>query len=142
MTDGIRAVVATEAPVHLGVVYERSAPPGTSGGSGPVSRDNIDAAVGLADVIREGEFLTLADAPRPAVRTPVPACERTVDQVHDDELALALVSFVRDAGRHQPQRGHRQDRPSLRLGRARAGHQQPDGRAHRPAPPQRRPGRG
>src|SRR5262249_43692081 len=58
----------------------------------------VDAAVGLADVIRDGEFLTLADAPRPAVRTPVPACKRTVDQVHDDELALALVSFVRDAG--------------------------------------------
>ncbi len=34
----------------------------------------------------------------PAVRTPVPACQRTVDQVHDDELALALVSFIRDAG--------------------------------------------
>ena len=58
----------------------------------------MDAAVRLADVIRDGEFLTLADAPRPVVRTPVPACERTVDQVHDDELALALVSFVRDAG--------------------------------------------
>jgi hypothetical protein len=49
-------------------------------------------------VIRDGDFLTLAEAPRPAVRTPVPACERTIDQVHDDELGLALVSFVRDAG--------------------------------------------
>ena len=98
MTDGIRAVVATEAPVHLGVVYERLRTAWHIGRIGTRIRDNIDAAVGLADVIREGEFLTLADAPRPAVRTPVPACERTVDQVHDDELALALVSFVRDAG--------------------------------------------
>jgi hypothetical protein len=98
MTDGIRAVVATEAPVHLGVVYERLRTAWHIGRLGTRIRDNIDAAVGLADVIREGEFLTLADAPRPAVRTPVPACERTVDQVHDDELTLALVSFIRDAG--------------------------------------------
>ena len=98
MTDGIRAVVATEAPVHLGVVYERLRTAWHIGRIGTRIRDNIDAAVRLADVIPEGEFLTLAHAPRPAVRTPVPACERTVDQVHDDELALALVSFVRDAG--------------------------------------------
>jgi len=98
MTDGIRAVVGAEAPVHVGVLYERLRAAWHIGRIGTRIRDNIDAAVRLADVIRDGEFLTLADPPRPAVRTPVPACERTVDQVHDDELALALVSFVRDAG--------------------------------------------
>ena len=98
MADGIRAVVSVEAPVHISVLYERLSAGWHIGPIGARVRDNIDAAVGLADVIRDGEFLTLADAPRPAVRTPVPACERTVDQVHDDELALALVSFVRDAG--------------------------------------------
>jgi len=98
MADGIRAVVGTEAPVHIGVVYERLRAAWHIGRIGTRVRNNLDAAVGLADVIRDGEFLTLADAPRPAVRTPVPACERTVDQVHDDELALALVSFIRDAG--------------------------------------------
>jgi hypothetical protein len=98
MTDGIRAVVGTEAPVHIGVLYERLRAAWHIGRIGTRIRDNLDAAVGLADVIRDGEFLTLADAPRPAVRTPVPACERTIDQVHDDELALALVSFIRDAG--------------------------------------------
>jgi hypothetical protein len=98
MTDGIRAVVGVEAPVHIGVLYERLSAGWHIGPIGTRVRDNIDAAVGLADVIRDGEFLTLADAPRPVVRTPVPACERSVDQVHDDELALALVSFIRDAG--------------------------------------------
>ena len=98
MTDGIRAVVGTEAPVHIGVLYERLRAAWHIGRIGTRIRDNMDAAVRLADVIQDGEFLTLADAPRPAVRTPVPACERTVDQVHDDELALALVSFIRDAG--------------------------------------------
>jgi hypothetical protein len=98
MTDGIRAVVGVEAPVHIGVLYERLRAGWHIGRIGTSIRDNMDAAVRLADVILDGEFLTLADAPRTAVRTPVPACERTVDQVHDDELALALVSFVRDAG--------------------------------------------
>jgi Protein of unknown function (DUF3320) len=98
MTDGIRAVVGTEAPVHIGVLHERLRDAWHIGRIGTRIRDNMDAAVRLADVIQDGEFLTLADAPRPAVRTPVPACERTVDQVHDDELALALVSFIRDAG--------------------------------------------
>ena len=98
MTDGIHAVVGTEAPVHIGVLYERLRAAWHIGRIGTRIRDNMDAAVGLADVIREGEFLTLADPPRPAVRTPVPGCERTVDQVHDDELALALVSFIRDVG--------------------------------------------
>jgi hypothetical protein len=98
MTDGIRAVVGTEAPVHIGVLYERLRAAWHIGRIETRIRDNMDAAVGLADVIRDGQFLTLADAPRPAVRTPVAACERIVDQVHDDELALALVSFIRDAG--------------------------------------------
>src|SRR5262249_47662483 len=98
MTAGTRAAVPPEAPAHLGVVYERLRTAWHIGRIGTRIRDNIDAAVRLADVIPEGEFLPLPDAPRPAVRTPVPACERTVDQVHDDELALALVSFVRDAG--------------------------------------------
>ena len=98
MTDGIRAVVGTEAPVHIGVLHERLRAAWHIGPIGTRIRDNMDAAVRLADVIQDGEFLTLAGAPRPAVRTPVPACERTVDQVHDDELALALISFIRDAG--------------------------------------------
>ena len=123
--------------------------PGISGSAawhiGPIGtriRDNMDAAVGLADVIQDGEFLTLADAPRPAVRTPVPACERTVDQVHDDELALALISFIRDAG------GISRSELTARIARLYgwAGHE-PDitgrmGAAHLPAPPQRHPGRG
>jgi len=100
MTDGVRAVVSTEAPVHVSVVHKRLRDAWNIGPSGPTAtriRDNIDAAIGLAGVIREGEFITLADAPRPLVRTPVPACERTIEQVHDRELALALVNLVRDA---------------------------------------------
>jgi REase_MTES_1575/Protein of unknown function (DUF4011)/AAA domain/Protein of unknown function (DUF3320) len=97
MTDGVRAVVDTEAPVHIGVLHERLRDAWNIGRIGTRIRDNIDAAIRLADVIREGDFLTLADARRPAVRTPTRACERSIEQVHDRELALALVGFVRDA---------------------------------------------
>ena len=72
MTDGIRAVVGTEAPVHIGVLHERLRAAWHIGPIGTRIRDNMDAAVRLADVIQDGEFLTLAGAPRPAVRTPVP----------------------------------------------------------------------
>jgi REase_MTES_1575/Protein of unknown function (DUF4011)/AAA domain/Protein of unknown function (DUF3320) len=97
MTDGVRAVVGTEAPVHVSIVHERLRDAWDTEAAGTRIRDNIDAAIRLADVVRDGEFVTLAGAPRPAVRTPVPACERTIEQVHDRELALALVNLVRDA---------------------------------------------
>jgi hypothetical protein len=90
-------VVSAEAPVHVSVLRERLRDAWNIVPTGTRIRDNIDAAIGLAGVIREGEFVTLADAPRPVVRTPVPACERTIEQVHDRELALALVNLVRDA---------------------------------------------
>jgi REase_MTES_1575/Protein of unknown function (DUF4011)/AAA domain/Protein of unknown function (DUF3320) len=97
MTDGVRAVVSTEAPVHVSIVHERLRDAWDIGPIGTSISDNIDAAIGLADVIRDGEFVTLPGAPHPVVRTPVPACERTIGQVHDRELALALVNVVRDA---------------------------------------------
>ena len=97
MTDGVSAVVSTEAPVHVSVLHERLRDAWNIEPTGTHIRDNIDAAIRLADVIREGEFVTLADPPRLVVRTPVPACERTIEQVHDRELALALVNLVRDA---------------------------------------------
>jgi len=97
MTDGVRAVAGTEAPVHVSVVHQRLRDTWNIAGSETRSRDNIDAAIRLADVIRDGEFITLADAPGPVVRTPVPACQRTIEQVHDRELGLALVNLVRDA---------------------------------------------
>ena len=97
MAGGIRAVVTTEAPVHISMLHQRLRDAWNIGRIGTRIRDNIDAAIRGAGVIREGDFLTLADAPRPVVRTPTRACERTVEQVHDHELALALVSLARDA---------------------------------------------
>jgi hypothetical protein len=59
-------------------------------------RDNIDSAVALAGVIRDGDFLMLSGG-SVTVRTPTAACKRTIGQVHDSELDLALVKLVGDA---------------------------------------------
>lgn len=97
MTAGIRAVVMTEAPVHTTVLQQRLRDAWDIGRIGPRIRDNIDAAIRAAGVLRDGEFLTLTSAPPAAVRTPTDTCCRDVEYVHDHELTLALANLVRDA---------------------------------------------
>ena len=98
MAAGIRAVVMTEAPVHIAVLQQRLRDAWDIGRIGARIRDNIDAAIRIAGVLRDGEFLTLASAPPATVRTPTDACRREVEHVHDNELTLALTNLVRDAG--------------------------------------------
>ena len=98
MAAGIRDVVMTEAPVHIAVLQQRLRDAWDIGRIGARIRDNIDAAIRVAGVLRDGEFLTLTSAPLAAIRTPTDACRREVEHVHDHELALALTNLVRDAG--------------------------------------------
>ena len=98
MAAGIRAVVMTEAPVHVAVLQQRLRDAWDIGRIGARIRDNIDAAIRVAGVLRDGEFLTLTGAPLATVRTPTDACRREVEHVHDHELTLALANLVRDAG--------------------------------------------
>jgi hypothetical protein len=98
MAAGIRAVVLTEAPVHTAVLQQRLRDAWDIGRIGPRIRDNIDAAIRAAGVLRDGEFLTLTSGPPAAVRTPTDTCRRDVEHVHDHELTLALANLVRDAG--------------------------------------------
>ena len=98
MAAGIRAVVMTEAPVHTAVLQQRLRDAWDIGHIGIRIRENIDAAIRVAGVLRDGEFLTLTGAPPATVRTPTDACRRDVGHVHDHELSLALANLVRDAG--------------------------------------------
>ena len=98
MAAGIRAVVMTEAPVHIAVLQQRLRDAWDIGRIGARIRDNIDAAIRIAGVLRDGEFLTLTSAPPATVRTPTDACRREVEHVHDNELTLALTNLVRDTG--------------------------------------------
>ena len=98
MAAGIRAVVMTEAPVHAAVLQQRLRDAWDIGRIGARIRDNIDAAIRAAGVLRDGDFLTLTSPPPATVRTPTGTCRRDVEHVHDHELTLALASLVRDAG--------------------------------------------
>ena len=98
MAAGIRAVVTTEAPVHIAVLHQRLREAWDIGRIGTRIRDNIDAAIRVAGVLRDGEFVTLTSAPLATVRTPTEASRRDVEHVHDHELTLALVNLVHDAG--------------------------------------------
>jgi len=98
MAAGIRAVVMTGAPVRIAVLQQRLRDVWDIGRIGACIRDNIDAAIRIAGVLRDGEFLALTSAPLATVRTPTDACRREVEHVHDNELTLALTNLVRDAG--------------------------------------------
>jgi len=98
MVTGIRTIVMTEGPVHIAVLQQRLRNAWDIGHIGARIRDNIDGAIRIASVLRDGEFLTLTSTPIAVVRTPTDACRREVKHVHDHELALALANLVRDAG--------------------------------------------
>jgi hypothetical protein len=98
MAAGIRAVVMIEAPVHIAVLQQRLRGAWDIGRIGARIRENFDAAIRVAGVLRDGEFLTLTGAAVTTVRTPTDACRREVEHVHDQELSLALANLVRDAG--------------------------------------------
>ena len=88
----------TGAPVHIAVLQQRLRDAWDIGRIGARIRDNIDAAIRISGVLRDGEFLTLSSAPLATVRTPTDACRREVEHVHDNELTLALTNLARDAG--------------------------------------------
>lgn len=98
MVEPINALVATEGPIHIDLVLERLRDWWGIGRIGHNIRANIDRAIFQANVIRSGDFLTARDATVSEVRTPTSGCSRKVDQIHSDEIALAVVMLLRDVG--------------------------------------------
>ena len=98
MAPGVQAVVTAEEPVHLAVLYQRLRDAWDIGRVGARIRANIDAAIGVAGVLRDGDFIILTRPALVTVRTPTEGCRREVEHVHDEELTLALVNLVRDTG--------------------------------------------
>jgi len=98
MAPGVQAVVTAEEPVHLDVLYQRLRDGWDVGRISPRIRANIDVAIEAAGVLRDGDFVILTRPPLVTVRTPTDDCRRDVEHVHEEELALALVSLVSDTG--------------------------------------------
>jgi len=94
MCQGIEQIAAVEGPVHLDVLLQRLRDSWNIGRVGPRIRANIEAAIGLANVVRDGDFVTVPERDGAVARTPVPACARTVEQIADAELAAALLQLV------------------------------------------------
>jgi hypothetical protein len=98
MIEPIRSIVETEGPVHISVLHERLRAAWNIGRVGPRIRENIDAAIRNANVIRQGDFLTDSGPLPVIVRTPVRGCQREIAHIHDRELEEALMRLTRDAG--------------------------------------------
>jgi hypothetical protein len=98
MEEAIVEITIAEGPVHIALVHQRLRDAWSIGRIGARIRDNIDAAIRHSDVYRDGDFLSLPNTPVTAVRGPTDECARPIDQVHDEELTLALVNLIRDAG--------------------------------------------
>lgn len=93
MAPAIKALVETEAPIHMDKVYERVRLWWDIGRIGARIRENIDRAVHMAGVNREDSFLMNGSVNRIRVHG-----DRRAEHVHLAELSLAVALTVRDAG--------------------------------------------
>jgi hypothetical protein len=97
----IREMADVEGPVHIDVVRQRLREAWGIGRVGPRIRDNIDAAIrSVRGVIRADDFIDFAGRPVDRVRTPADFV-RKAEHVHDNEVGLAIVTLLRDAGSTQ-----------------------------------------
>lgn len=98
MREGIVEIARVEGPVHISVIHQRLRDAWGIGRIGPNIRENIDSAINLADIIREGDFVDLPDREVVAVRRPTDEVARRIEQVSPHELALAVTTLLRDVG--------------------------------------------
>jgi hypothetical protein len=98
MVDAIQTLVQHEGPIHVEVAYDRLREWWNIGRIGSNIRNNINRAIQRARVVCEGDFLMLPGEDVTHVRTPTTRATRTVEQVHLDELAMAVALTIRDVG--------------------------------------------
>lgn len=98
MIRGIEEIVAVEGPIHMDLILQRVRDAWNIGRVGPKIRENIESAISHADVVRDGDFFDIPNRPVARVRVPAAGIQRGVEQVADDELALALGNLVRSGG--------------------------------------------
>ncbi|BBH71837.1 hypothetical protein ACTI_85220 [Actinoplanes sp. OR16] len=98
MKIGVAEITAVEGPVHITVMHQRLRDSWDIGRIGARIRENIDIAIREAGLDRDGDFVRLPGVEVTEVRSPIDVFARTVEQVHDDELKLALTNLVRDTG--------------------------------------------
>ena len=98
MVEAIETLVRHEEPIHLDVVYERLRKWWNIGHIGSNIRNNVNLAVKRANVVRDGDFLTLTAGEVTQVRTPTENAARKAQHVHLEELGMAAILTIRDVG--------------------------------------------
>lgn len=98
MVEAIQTLVEHEGPIHLDVAYDRLREWWNVGRIGSNIRNNINLAIQRAQVVRDGDFLTLPGGEATQVRTPTMRVARKVEHVHLEELAMAVILTIRDVG--------------------------------------------
>jgi hypothetical protein len=98
MTTGIEQIATVEGPVHMDVVLQRVRDAWNIGRAGSKIRANIDAAINLAHVVRDGDFIDVPGRLVASVRVPSDEVQRKVEQVADSELDLAITNLVKSGG--------------------------------------------
>jgi hypothetical protein len=98
MATGIQEIAAVEGPVHIDVLLQRVRDAWNIGRAGSKIRANIDSAIRLAHVVRDGDFIDLPDRPIASVRVPAGDVQRKIEQVDDRELNLAITNLIRSGG--------------------------------------------
>jgi very-short-patch-repair endonuclease len=98
MVPSIERLASIEGPVHIAVVHQRMRDAWQIGRIGIQIRATIEYAIRQAHVDWDGAFLSTPGDPVCGVRGPGDDVTRSVDQIADEELALALTLLVRDGG--------------------------------------------
>lgn len=98
MRNALIALVEAEGPVHEKVVHSRLRDWWDVRQIGRLIKRNIEEAVSRSPISYSGDFMYLGDLDVDYVRAPSVETARSVDQVHPQELALAVHLVVRDAG--------------------------------------------
>ncbi|WP_413334508.1 DUF3320 domain-containing protein [Brevibacterium sp. GP-SGM9] len=98
MIDDIHELAKTEGPVHREIAFERLRDWWGVGRIGAKIRRNIEMSVELSDVRVDGEFLMPPENSGIDVRTPGNGVIRKVEQIHLDEIAVAVRRMLDDAG--------------------------------------------
>lgn len=96
--DALNALVEAEGPVHIKVVHARLRDWWGVGQIGRRIKLNIEKAVDSSSIKYSGDFMYLGSLSVDHVRAPSRKTARSVEQVHPQELALAVFFVVRDAG--------------------------------------------
>lgn len=98
MVDAIKAVVQEEQPLHYDILLQRLRDAWNIGRIGARIKENVDAAISMAKLKRDGDFLTTSHPDVLTVRYPVDACCCWIHRsTADSELELAIIRTVEDA---------------------------------------------